>query len=389
MKTISADGTAARDARLRGRRGVPWRTVVALAAVLAYADGFWLISLRGAIGAIERTDRQFPSWFVESTTVLPVFAFAVLGAMTLALRWFGPDLDKVSTVVATALLIVAAGTVVGLAAIVVSSAYDYHLQSAQLQMVHGMSSMQGHCDASCLAHEKRDTLALQVRGVLLVSRWVLTTNLVLVAWVIAIMGGRLEISTTRRRRDAVTEPEPFNGGSVIQQVRLLLVAALVGSAVIHAVVIPEHLGEWPTAGVFFILLAAGELAIAGLLLTPVQQGTVLHAAIVISVGPLMVWLYSRTAGMPFGPEPGIPESVGVPDVVACTLEVASLLAAVALLHSSRWRSGRSAISPHVRGLIVVALISATAIGVAGTGQAWLDAFGLSSSQSATSPHHEK
>ena len=91
MKTISADGTAARDARLRGRRGVPWRTVVALAAVLAYADGFWLISLRGAIGAIERTDRQFPSWFVESTTVLPVFAFAVLGAMTLALRWFGPD----------------------------------------------------------------------------------------------------------------------------------------------------------------------------------------------------------------------------------------------------------------------------------------------------------
>ena len=388
MKTISADGTAARDARLRGRRGVPWRTVIALAAVLAYADGFWLISLRGAIGAIERTDSQFPSWFLESTTVLPVFAFAVLGAMTLALRWFGPKLDKTSRVVATALLIVVGGTVVGLAAIVASSAYDYHLQSAQLQAVQGMSSMHGHCDASCLAQEERDTLSLQVRGVLLVSRWVLTTNLVLVAWVIAVMGGRLEISTTKRWRHAVTEPEPpFSGGRVIQQVRLLLVAALVASAVIHAAVISEHLAEWPAAGVFFILLTTGELAIACLMLASLQQRTVLRAATVISVGPLIVWLYSRTAGMPFGPERGIPESIGVPDVVACTLEIASLFAAVALLHPSRWLSGPSPVSPHVRGLIVLALISATAIGVAGTGQGWFDAFGLSSSQSATSPHH--
>ena len=387
MKTISADGTAARDARRRGRRGVPWRTVIALAAVLAYADGFWLISLRGAIGAIERTDSQFQSWFLESTTVLPVFAFAVLGAMTLALRWFGPELDKTGTVVATALLIVAGGTVVGLAAIVASSAYDYHLQSAQLQMVQGMSSMHGHCDASCLAHEERDTLALQVRGVLLVSRWVLTTNLVLVAWVVAIMGGRLEICTTKRAKDTVTKPEPFSGGNVIQQVRLLLVAALAASAVIHAAVIPEHLTEWPAAGVFFILLTAGELVIAGLLLAPLRQRTALHAATVISVAPLIVWLYSRTAGMPFGPEPGIPESVGVPDVLACTLEVASLLAAVALLHSSRWLSGPSPASPHVRGLVVMALICAAVIGVAGTGHGWFDAFGLSTSQSATGPHH--
>jgi hypothetical protein len=58
---------------------------------------------------------------------------------------------------------------------------------------------------------------------------------------------------------------------VIQQVRLLLVAALAASAVIHAAVIPEHLTEWPAAGVFFILLTAGELVIAGLLLAPLRQ----------------------------------------------------------------------------------------------------------------------
>ena len=40
------------------------------------------------------------------------------------------------------------------------------------------------------------------------------------------------------------------------------VAALLGSAAIHAAVIPEHLAEWPAAGGFFVLLAAAEIAVA-------------------------------------------------------------------------------------------------------------------------------
>ena len=88
---------------------------------MAYADGFWMMSLRGAVGAIERTDEPFASWLRESTLVLPVFVFAVLGALTLALRLFGPELRKSSTVL-TALLIVAAGTAVGMALITVSAA---------------------------------------------------------------------------------------------------------------------------------------------------------------------------------------------------------------------------------------------------------------------------
>ena len=104
-----------------------------LAVVLAYADGFWLISLRGAVGSIERTREPFASWLRESTLALPVFVLAVLGALTLAARWFGPVLRKPKTVVAAALLVVAAGTLVGIAGLAASSAYDYHLQSSQLQ----------------------------------------------------------------------------------------------------------------------------------------------------------------------------------------------------------------------------------------------------------------
>ena len=62
MATISANATMARDAPASDGAAFPWKTVVTLAAVLAYADGYWLISLRGAIGAIERTDHPFASW---------------------------------------------------------------------------------------------------------------------------------------------------------------------------------------------------------------------------------------------------------------------------------------------------------------------------------------
>jgi hypothetical protein len=217
MTTISAHVATAHHTD-EGRRSVPWKTVVALAVVLAYADGYWLISLRGAVGAIERTQGPFASWLRESTTILPVFVFAVLAALTLGLHRFGAKPDQTRTVVATALLIVAAGTIVGVAAMAASSAYDYHLQSVQLQAMHGMSAMHGHCDTNCLTQQKAATLALHIRGDLLVSGWILLTNLVLVAWVVAITGGRLELSTTprrhhRRTKQKPTEQEPTAGRS--------------------------------------------------------------------------------------------------------------------------------------------------------------------------------
>jgi hypothetical protein len=385
MAAISANLTAARDGTVRGPRTVHWRTVVVLAVVLAYADGYWLVSLQGAVGAIGRTEHPFATWLRVSTVVLPVFAFAVLGALTLALRWFGPEPDRTRAVVPTALLVVASGTAVGLAAIVASSAFDYHLQSAHLQLIQGMSSMNGRCDSSCLAHQKADTLEVHVRGVLLVSRWVLLTNLVLVAWVTAMMGGRIRLTAPTRPQYAPADPEPLTGGRVTQ-VRRLLVGALMASAAIHVAVIPEHLTEWPAAGLFFNVLSAAELAIAGLLLAHVRR-TVLLAAAAISLGPLVLWLYSRTAGMPFGPDPGVPESIGVPDCLACALEVASLLAAVSLLRSSQWLARRSPLSPHGQRLVVLALISVTTVGVAATGLSWFDAFGVSSGHSGAGMGH--
>ena len=195
MSTLSINATTERPGTLPGRLSMPWLTVVPLAVVLAYADGFWLISLRGAAGAIERTGEPFMSWLRESTLTLPVFALAVIGALTLAARWFGPVSRTSRTVVATALLIVAASTLVGIAEVAASSAYDYHLQSAQLQLMGSMPSMSS---MGSTAQLQQASLALQVRAVGYGGALLLVTNLALIGWVVALRGGRLDVTKTRQ-----------------------------------------------------------------------------------------------------------------------------------------------------------------------------------------------
>jgi hypothetical protein len=105
-----------------------------------------------------------------------------------------------------------------------------------------------------------------------------------------------------------------------------------------------------------------------------QRRTGLLAAVVVSLGPLLLWACSRAVGLPFGPKVGTPESIGVPDTVACVLEVGTLLAAVAFLRVAGWLR-RPAASLHVRALTVVAVIAVTVIGLAGVAPTWFDVVG--------------
>ena len=83
IDVVSARQAARPDASGDGRAAagaVPWGTVLLLAVAMAYVDGFWTMSLRGAVGAIERTQTPFVSWLQESTLVLPLYVCAVLAA---------------------------------------------------------------------------------------------------------------------------------------------------------------------------------------------------------------------------------------------------------------------------------------------------------------------
>jgi hypothetical protein len=339
--------------------GVSWLTVLPLAVVLAFADGFWVASLRGAVGAIERTQTPFVSWVRESALTVPLFTLAVLGALTLTLHLFGASAHRPRQVLVAGLLVTAAATVAGVAVLAASSLYDYRLQ---VEQGHAMSTTHQICTGACLTAHDTASFWLQARSVGWGSLLLLGTNLVLVAWAVAFLGGRLRTGTPR--------PAGALGASRAGELRTLLVAGLAGSAVIHAAVVPEHLAEWSAAGVFFVLLATAELAAAGLLFLPAAGSIAPLAAAAVSLGPLLLWLGSRTTGMPFGPEAGEPEAVGVADVAACLLEVLTLVLAVALLRAHPWTRRRGPATRHGWRLAFVSLVAVTALGLAGTSLSW-------------------
>ena len=192
--TSASAGTESRRSLRTWLKTIPWLTILPLAAVMAYADGFWMISLRGAAGAIERTQAPFTTWLRESTLTLPIFVLAVIGALALAARLFGPILRKPRTILATALIVVAAGTLIGIYLIATSSAYDYSLQTSQAQL---MSSVSNTTTGTMSAHQNQASLGLQLKAVGYGSGLLLVTNLVAVGWVIALRGGRLNLRTTR------------------------------------------------------------------------------------------------------------------------------------------------------------------------------------------------
>ena len=335
----------------RRRASVSWSHVLPLAVVLAFANGFWIITLRGAIGAIERTSAPFSSWWHESTLLVPVYVVAVLAAFLLAQRWFGPRPHGLRPVAVTIAMVTLAATTAGTLLLIVSSWFDFRLQRTDL---HHMSLAHPGCDPTCAAARVQATLNLEMKGVWIGLLLMLVTDLLLVALVVAFRGGDVVLAKPARPAG----PRRREGA------RLVLAAGLLGAAAIHAAVIPEHLDEWLAAGVFFVALTVAEVAAAAAVLAwdRAWRLPALVAAVVVSAGPLLVWLVSRTAGLPFGPEAFEPEAVGVADVLSCALELTTLTIAVILLRRSR---SAAPWSPYGLAIALTAVLAATLIGIGG------------------------
>ena len=338
----SATATAARAA-------VPWSTAIILGVVLAYTDGFWITSLREAVGSIERTSAPFSAWLRESTTLAPLYVLAVLAALTLARRRFGTAL-RGRTLVLGGLLVASFGTIAGILELAISSWFDYGLQMEHLDH---MGTMGGLCFQACVDSQRDATLVLQLKSVGIGSVILFASGVVFVGWTLAFMGGRLRVErtvqTTRR------------GGSRSRDLQLLIAATLVGSALIHLAVVPEHLREWQAAGLFFVALAVAQLAAADLAMAPPRR-IVLFGIAGLSTATLLLWAYSRLVGLPFGPEAGHPEAIGLADAASGALELATIVAAVMLLGGHEWAQ-RPRMSVHRSGLAVMTVVTVTVAGV--------------------------
>ena len=138
---------------------------------------------------------------------------------------------------------------------------------------------------------------------------------------------------------ARTNPEPN-----VSAAQASLAALSIAAAAIHFAVMGEHFAEYMAFGVFFSVVAWSQAVWAvGVIVRP-SRGLLLVGLVGNSL-VILVWLISRTTGLPIGPEPGAPEPAAFVDVFSTILEVA-IVAGTAMLVLRRRPT------PSMRGLPV-------------------------------------
>lgn len=135
---------------------------------------------------------------------------------------------------------------------------------------------------------------------------------------------------------------------------------LAAAAGIHGTVLPEHARESWVYGAFFGTVTALQLLCAYLVLTRPSRRLVT----VLGVGSAFIiaaWIASRTTGLPVGPEPWKPESVGVADLVSTALEVGTVGATFVLSSSRLCRRLAHRRAPFVGGVATTTVAGILAV----------------------------
>jgi hypothetical protein len=108
-----------------------------------------------------------------------------------------------------------------------------------------------------------------------------------------------------------------------------LAVVSLATAGIHFAVMGDHFQEYLVFGIFFAVVAWFQsLWALGVVVSPTRSllltGALVNALVVV------VWLVSRTIGLPIGPDPGIAEPAAFLDVLSTVLEVV-IVASIATL----------------------------------------------------------
>src|SRR5436190_20568406 len=130
------------------------------------------------------------------------------------------------------------------------------------------------------------------------------------------------------------------------------------AAAIHVVASADHFGEWWLFGLFFAVLA-GWQASWGILLFREPSERALITGAGVNTGVALLWLMTRTIGLPLGPETWSPERIGVLDVAA-TVDELSIAGLGLALVSVAWRT-RIAAKPFEWVLLALLIASGVAL----------------------------
>ena len=165
----------------------------------------------------------------------------------------------------------------------------------------------------------------------------------------------LALRGLRRRREGHRAPPQTDRG-VSDDLRLLVAFASAGAATIHFAVIAQHFEAYWLFGTFFVGVGLLQLAWAVLVLARPSSGLYLAGAAGNALVAAM-WVVSRTAGLPLGPEAGAPEAVGIADTVTSVYQIVLALGAIVLLRVTAPRC------PVARATAATAPMTLAAIGL--------------------------
>lgn len=114
--------------------------------------------------------------------------------------------------------------------------------------------------------------------------------------------------------------------------------ASLGAGAIHLALTPAHLAEWWGYGAFFLVLGLFQTAYGLPLLVPrLAPGFLSRYALVgavVNIAVIGLYIVTRTAGIPLGPEAGETEGVGILDTISKLLE--ALLTGILIRHLFRF-----------------------------------------------------
>ncbi|MGH2513231.1 MAG: hypothetical protein ACRDGQ_11150 [Candidatus Limnocylindrales bacterium] len=126
---------------------------------------------------------------------------------------------------------------------------------------------------------------------------------------------------------SIVVPSPSATRARPTRLVVFMAAASAGAALIHAGVCPEHFHESAAFGVFFLIACIVQLVWSAQILRR-PSAALMALGVAGNACLVLLWLYTRTIGLPIGPEAGRPETWGVLDVLASSLEVAVIVLAL-------------------------------------------------------------
>jgi hypothetical protein len=144
---------------------------------------------------------------------------------------------------------------------------------------------------------------------------------------------------------------------------LIAAACSVGAAGIHFAVIPEHLAEYRPFGLFFVAIAVLQALWAILALRYPQRSLLLVGA-AANLATLTLWVFTRTKGLPIGPEPWTPEKLGLLDAITAVFEIGLVTSIALALRGVRLHLRRLQV---VAGLTIALIAILTSVALLGAG----------------------